>query len=146
MQELKLLFRNGKGQRLMENNNENLMQNQETNENPTTASIVEESKSISKGFDTEPNHQTEEKPTKTGRRRILEGRVVSNKPDKTIIVKVERYVQHPIYKKYYRRSKKFMAHDEHNECQVGDVVRIIEWRPLSRRKRWMLKEIVERAK
>jgi len=81
-----------------------------------------------------------------GRRRILEGRVVSNKPDKTIIVLVERYVQHPLYKKYYKRSKKFMAHDEKNECQVGDLVRIIEWRPLSRRKRWMLKEIVERAK
>lgn len=80
------------------------------------------------------------------RRRILEGRVVSNKPDKTIIVRVERYVQHPLYKKYYKRSKKFMAHDEKNECQVGDLVRIIEWRPLSRRKRWMLKEIVERAK
>ncbi len=80
------------------------------------------------------------------RRRILVGRVVSNKPDKTIIVRVERYVQHPLYKKYFKRSKKFMAHDEKNECQVGDLVRIIEWRPLSRRKRWMLKEIVERAK
>ncbi len=86
------------------------------------------------------------KQSKTGRRRILEGRVVSNKADKTIVVLVERYVQHPLYKKYFRRSKKFMAHDEHNECNIGDLVRIVEWRPLSRRKRWMLKEIVERAK
>ncbi|MCX7908579.1 MAG: 30S ribosomal protein S17 [Ignavibacteria bacterium] len=84
--------------------------------------------------------------TKSSRRRILEGRVVSNKADKTIVVLVERHVQHPLYKKYYRRSKKFMAHDEKNECQIGDLVRIIEWRPLSKRKRWMLKEIVERAK
>ncbi len=80
------------------------------------------------------------------RRRILQGRVVSNKPDKTIIVKIERYVQHPIYKKYFKRSKKVMAHDEENQCQVGDLVRVMEWRPLSRRKRWMLVEIVERAK
>ncbi|MFN3306204.1 MAG: 30S ribosomal protein S17 [Candidatus Kapaibacteriota bacterium] len=77
---------------------------------------------------------------------MLEGKVVSNKADKTIVVLVERYVQHPLYKKYFRRSKKFMAHDERNECNIGDLVRIIEWRPLSRRKRWMLKEIVERAK
>ncbi len=84
--------------------------------------------------------------TKTGHRRILEGRVVSNKANKTIVVKIERYVQHPLYKKYYKRSKKIMAHDEANECNIGDVVRVMEYRPLSRRKRWILKEIVERAK
>lgn len=83
---------------------------------------------------------------KTGHRRILEGRVVSNKANKTIVVKIERYVQHPLYKKYYKRSKKVMAHDEANECKIGDVVRVMEYRPLSRRKRWILKEIVERAK
>ncbi|MCX7879338.1 MAG: 30S ribosomal protein S17 [Ignavibacteria bacterium] len=83
---------------------------------------------------------------KTGHRRILEGRVVSNKSDKTILVLVERYVKHPLYKKYFKRSKKFMAHDEKNECLVGDLVRIMEWRPLSKRKRWLLVEILERAK
>lgn len=83
---------------------------------------------------------------KTGHRRILEGKVVSNKANKTIVVKIERHVQHPLYKKYYRRSKKIMAHDEANECKIGDVVRVMEYRPLSRRKRWILKEIVERAK
>lgn len=83
---------------------------------------------------------------KAGRRRNLVGRVVSNKPDKTIVVRIERYVQHPLYKKYYKRSKKVMAHDEGNECQIGDLVRVMECRPLSRRKRWILTEIVERAK
>lgn len=79
-------------------------------------------------------------------KRILQGVVTSDKPDKTIIVKVERQVSHPIYKKYYKQSKKFMAHDENNEAHVGDTVRIRESRPLSARKRWVLIEIVERAK
>lgn len=83
---------------------------------------------------------------KTGHRRILVGRVVSNKSDKTIVVRIERYVRQPLYKKYYKRSKKIMAHDEGNECQIGDLVRVKEFRPLSRRKRWILTEIVERAK
>lgn len=83
---------------------------------------------------------------KTGHRRVLLGRVISNKPDKTIVVRVERYVQHPLYKKYYKRSKKMMTHDEHNECRIGDLVRVMECRPLSRRKRWILTEVVERAK
>lgn len=130
----------------MENNNENLVGTVETTQELTSDANESQIQSSSQVIESEPVNKVETKPTKTGRRRILEGRVVSNKPDKTIIVKVERYVQHPIYKKYYRRSKKFMAHDEHNECNVGDLVRIIEWRPLSRRKRWMLKEIVERAK
>ena len=74
------------------------------------------------------------------------GVVVSNKMDKTISVTVERRLQHPIYGKFVKKSKKFMAHDEKNECNVGDTVRIMESRPLSKRKRWSLVEIVERAK
>jgi|DewCreStandDraft_5_1066085.scaffolds.fasta_scaffold90547_2 small subunit ribosomal protein S17 len=93
------------------------------------------------------NAQKESKQVvKTGHRRILEGKVVSNKANKTIVVRIERYVQHPLYKKYYKKSKKVMAHDESNECKIGDVVRVMEYRPLSKRKRWILKEIVERAK
>jgi len=84
--------------------------------------------------------------SKKSNKRILQGVVVSNKPDKSIVIKVVRQVAHPLYKKYYRKSKKFMAHDEKNECNVGDVVRIRECRPISKRKTWELVEIVERAK
>jgi small subunit ribosomal protein S17 len=73
------------------------------------------------------------------------GTVSSNKMQKTVVVTVERQVIHPLYKRVVRRSKKFMAHDEHNECRVGDVVRIEETRPLSARKRWRVVEIVARA-
>lgn len=82
---------------------------------------------------------------KRGRRRILTGVVVSNKMQKTITVLVERRVAHPLYKKYYKKRKKFLAHDEKNECQVGDVVRIMETRPLSKRKRWRLVAILKKA-
>jgi small subunit ribosomal protein S17 len=74
------------------------------------------------------------------------GVVVSNKMDKSITVNVERKLRHPIYGKFVKKSKKFMAHDETNDCQIGDTVRIEESRPLSRRKRWNLIEIIERAK
>jgi len=66
----------------------------------------------------------------------MQGVVVSDKMDKTIVVKVERRYQHPIYKKYIRRSKKYHAHDENNQCKVGDTVSIRECRPLSKLKRW----------
>jgi small subunit ribosomal protein S17 len=66
--------------------------------------------------------------------------------NKSIVVAIERQVAHPLYKKYYKQTKKVMAHDETNECRVGDTVRVIESRPLSARKRWMLVEIVDRAK
>ncbi|MDR2007477.1 MAG: 30S ribosomal protein S17 [Alphaproteobacteria bacterium] len=69
-------------------------------------------------------------------RRILEGVVVSDKMDKTVVVRVERYVQHPIYKKFMKRSKKFMAHDEANTFKEGDTVRILESKPLSKNKKW----------
>ena len=69
-------------------------------------------------------------------KRILQGVVVSDKMDKTVVVKVERRVMHPIYKKFIRRSKKYSAHDELNQCKIGDVVRIRECRPLSKTKSW----------
>ena len=78
-------------------------------------------------------------------RRTLEGTVVSNAMDKTVVVRVERLVQDDRYKKYVRRYSRFMAHDEANACDVGDRVRIIEHRPLSKRKRWMVQDTVVKA-
>ena len=80
------------------------------------------------------------------RTRVATGKVVSNKMDKTITVLVERREKHPVYGKFMKKSKKFSAHDEKNECGVGDTVRIMETRPLSKNKRWRLVEIIERAK
>lgn len=80
------------------------------------------------------------------RRRILVGKVVSNKMDKTIVVEVIRQVRHKLYLKYMKRRKKYHAHDENNQCHMGDVVKIIEHRPISKTKTWMLGEIVEKAK
>ena len=77
--------------------------------------------------------------------RTLEGIVVSNKSDKTIIVRVENLVKHPLVKKYIRRHKKYAAHDPANECNIGDKVQIIEFRPTSRTKRWHLVSILEKA-
>ena len=71
-------------------------------------------------------------------KRILQGTVVSNKADKTITVLVERRLRHPIYKKFIRLSKKYTAHDENNACSIGDVVKIVESRPISKTKRWTL--------
>ena len=89
---------------------------------------------------------TENNTTKTSHKRILQGKVASNKGTQTIIVAVERQVMHPLYKKYFKSTKKFMAHDQENTCNIGDVVRIKECRPLSARKRWMLESVVTRAK
>jgi small subunit ribosomal protein S17 len=74
------------------------------------------------------------------------GRVTSNKMDKTIVITCERRIQHPIYKKFIRKSSKFMAHDEKNECQEGDIVKIGATRPLSKRKRWRVIEVIEKSK
>ena len=74
------------------------------------------------------------------------GTVVSDKMDKTIVVRVGRQLMHPLYKKVVRKHKKFMAHDETNDCKIGDVVEITESRPLSARKRWTLTRIIERSK
>lgn len=78
-------------------------------------------------------------------RRVLSGRVVSNKMDKTAVVEVTRMQRHPLYRKVLRRRKKYLAHDEENACQEGDWVRIEESRPLSRRKRWLVIEIVRQS-
>ena len=79
-------------------------------------------------------------------RKTRTGVVSSNKMDKTITVAVERKVKHPIYGKFVKKTTRFHAHDEKNECAVGDIVRIMETRPLSKIKRWRLMEIVEKAK
>ena len=79
-------------------------------------------------------------------RKTKVGTVVSNKMQKSIIVAIERRVAHPIYKKYFKKTTNLMAHDEKNECTVGDVVKIMEIRPLSKRKNWRLVEIIEKAK
>jgi len=80
-----------------------------------------------------------------GRRKTLVGEVVSNKMVKTVWLRVERLTKHPQFKRYVRRSRTFMAHDENSICQPGDRVRIIESRPLSRHKRWRVMAILERA-
>lgn len=81
-----------------------------------------------------------------GRRKTLTGIVVSDVADKTVIVKVERRIQHPVYKKMVRKSKRFMAHDQENSSGIGDTVKIIESRPISKNKKWRLAEIIEKAK
>jgi len=80
-----------------------------------------------------------------GNRRLIDGVVVSDKMDKTVVVRVERLVRDPMYKKYVRRYSRFLAHDEENACGVGDRVRIIEHRPLSKRKRWKVQSMLVKA-
>ena len=80
-----------------------------------------------------------------GRRQVLQGTVVSAKMDKTVVVSVVSTVMHPLYLRYIKRSAKFYAHDETNECQAGDEVAIVSTRPLSKRKRWRVREILKRA-
>ena len=77
--------------------------------------------------------------------RTLTGIVVSDKSDKTIVVRVQTLVKHPLFKKYVRRRKKFTAHDPENACGIGDKVKIVEYRPLSHNKRWHLVSIIEKA-
>ncbi len=80
-----------------------------------------------------------------GIRKTMLGKVVGDRMDKTVVVAVERLVQHPLYKKYIRKQTRYKAHDEKNDCHVGDRVLLVETRPLSREKRWRVKEILERA-
>ena len=79
------------------------------------------------------------------RRKVRVGKVVSNKMNKSILVAIERRVPHPVYKKYFRQTTKLMAHDEKQEAGIGDVVSIMETRPLSKRKRWRLVNVIEKA-
>lgn len=83
---------------------------------------------------------------RTTHRKVRQGRVVSNKMQKSIVVAIERKVPHPVYRKYFRRTVKLTAHDEKQEAGIGDLVRVMETRPLSRTKRWRLVEIIEKAK
>jgi small subunit ribosomal protein S17 len=89
--------------------------------------------------------ETQVKEKQRNKKKLV-GTVVSNKMEKTIVVRIERRKLHPLYKKYITRSKKIKAHDEGNRCQIGDLVKVIESRPLSKEKRWRLLEILEKAK
>lgn len=90
--------------------------------------------------------QQEQATRERGRRKVRTGVVVSDKMEKTVLVRIDRRVRHPLYGKTVARSNKLAAHDEGNEAHVGDTVRVMETRPLSRSKRWRVVEIVERAK
>ena len=81
-----------------------------------------------------------------GNKRTIKGIVISNKMDKTIVVKAERLVKHPVFHKYVRKHVKYKAHDEQNQSKLGDTVLIVESRPLSKEKRWRMLEILEKAK
>lgn len=81
-----------------------------------------------------------------GRRKVRQGRVVSDKTDKTVVVAVESRMRHPLYGRIVRRTKKFKAHDEVNEYHVGDVVEIVECRPMSRDKNWRVSRLIEKAR
>ena len=80
------------------------------------------------------------------RRKLRSGKVVSDRMDKTVVVSIERLVKHPVYGRYVRKRSKFKVHDEKNECRIGDVIRFMETRPVSKDKRWRFVEFVERAK
>ncbi len=90
--------------------------------------------------------ETQAQAAARGRRKIRTGKVISNKMQKSIVVAIERKVPHPIYKKYFRLTSTLMAHDEKREAGIGDLVRVMETRPMSKRKRWRLVEIVRKAK
>ena len=81
-----------------------------------------------------------------GNKRVITGVVVSNKMEKTIVIRAESLVKHPLFHKYVRRHVKYKAHDERNECNIGDKVLIVESRPLSKDKRWRMREVLEKAR
>ena len=85
-------------------------------------------------------------PETRNRRKLRSGKVVSDRMDKTVVVSIERLVKHPVYGRYVRKRSKFKVHDEKNECRIGDVIRFMETRPLSKDKRWRFVEFVDRAK
>jgi small subunit ribosomal protein S17 len=95
---------------------------------------------------TEETTTTTATETERDRRKLRVGKVTSDRMEKTIVVMIERLVPHPVYGRYVRRRKKFKVHDEKNECRVGDVIRFMETRPLSKDKRWRFVEFVERAR
>jgi small subunit ribosomal protein S17 len=95
---------------------------------------------------TEPQTAPPAPDAERAMRKTMVGTVVSDKMDKTVVVAVERRFRHPVYKKYVRTTKRYHVHDAENTCRVGDRIRIIEGRPLSKKKRWRLASIIERAK
>ena len=117
-----------------------------TDEATGTTATTEQASSAKSASPATPPAATAEKKDGRNERKTRDGIVVSNKMDKTISVQIERRLQHPIYGKYVKKSKKLIAHDETNQCQIGDLVRIMECRPLSRRKRWRLISVLEQAK
>lgn len=108
--------------------------------------VTDNTKSEKATVDKKSNTDSDSGNTSASRKRTFTGKVTSDKADKTIVVATIRQVKHPLYKKYYKKTKKLMAHDENNICKIGDTVKIIEHRPLSARKRWMLVEVLEKAK
>jgi small subunit ribosomal protein S17 len=90
--------------------------------------------------------RSEDVMTERVQRKVREGTVVSSKMDKTVVIEQRRRVRHPIYKRYITLTKKYYAHDEKNECQIGDFVRIMETRPTSKLKRWRVTEVIEKAR
>jgi small subunit ribosomal protein S17 len=94
----------------------------------------------------EKNLEQAEVKKRTAIRKSRIGVVVSNKMEKSVVVAIEKRVQHPLYKKFFKKTTKFTAHDEKNESSIGDIVKIMETRPLSKTKRWRLVEIIEKAK
>lgn len=94
----------------------------------------------------EKNLEQAEIKKRTANRKSRIGVIVSNKMEKSIVVAIEKRVQHPLYKKFFKKTTKFMAHDEKNEGGIGDKVKIMETRPLSKNKRWRLVEVIEKAK
>ena len=121
-----------------------------TNQLDNTARIREVRKSIARiqTVITEKSKVSAERRITVERnlRKTRVGKVVSNKMDKTIVVAVENHVKHPLYKKIVKKTYKLKAHDENNECSIGDTVRVMETRPISKEKRWRLVEIVEKVK
>ena len=91
------------------------------------------------------NENTQVTPSRPGSKNVKVGVVTSNKMNKTVVVSVERRVPHPLYRRTVTRTSKFLAHDEGNSCSIGDTVSIVETRPLSKRKRWRLLEVIRKA-
>ncbi len=118
---------------------EEQVQEQAVQEQQTEEQTVQEPQAQEK-----PAQEPPEKTRNLRKERV--GQVTSNKMDKSITVSITRRIKHPIYGKFMRKTTKFMAHDEKNDCKIGDTVRIMETRPLSKNKRWRLVEVIERAK
>lgn len=130
---------------------DNTQETKNTSEQETsteeTVEVSQEVENVLETAETNTNETTKEDSTNTrARRKTRIGKVVSDKMDKTITVLVERRLKHPKYGKYVKSTKKYTAHDEKEDCNEGDTVKIMETRPLSKRKRWRLIEIIERVK